>query len=147
MLRTKLQEQTVTAMKAGETAKVSTLRLLSNALHNEEIAKQRELTEEEEIAILKRQLKQREEAVEAYEKAGRADSAELEKAEAELIKTYLPAQMGQAEVEVAVAETISELSPVSQGDFGRVMQAVMVKLKGQADGKVVSDAVRSKLQG
>jgi uncharacterized protein len=147
MLRAKLQEQIVAAMKAGETAKVSTLRLLANALHNEEISKQRELTEEEEVAILKRQLKQREEAVEAYEKAGRTESAESEQAEAELIKAYLPSQMDQSQVEAIVEETIAELNPAGPGDFGRVMQAVMVKLKGQADGKVVSDAVRAKIQG
>lgn len=153
MIADTLPERTKDALKKGDVVRVSTLRLLSNALHNEEIAKQRELTEEEELGVVRRQLKQREEAVEAYKKGGRPESAEKEKREAEILKEFLPAspslggpaQMPEEEVEKIVEQVVAEIGTSGPSDFGRVMGAVMARVKGQADGKIVAEAVRKKL--
>lgn len=125
---------------------MSTLRLLSNALHNEEIAKQKDLTEEDELQIIRRQLKQREEAIEAYEKGGRAEAAEKEKKEAEILKEFLPAGLDSGELEKIMEQTISETGASGMQDFGRVMGVVMGKIKGQADGSKIAELVKQKLQ-
>lgn len=143
MITEKLQSQIQEALKKGESIRASTLRLLSTALHNEQIAKMRELTHDEEMVIIQRQVKQRNEAVEAYEKAGRTELAEKEKKEAEILQAFLPEQMSEEEVTKVVEEVIAE---VGTADFGRVMGQVMGKLKGKADGNVVSRIVREKLQ-
>lgn len=145
MIKDKVAEDLKEALKGGDIVRVSTLRLLSNALHNEEIAKQKELTEEEELAVVRRELKRREEAVEAYEKGGRPESAEKEKKEAEILKEFLPAQMSSEELAKIVEQVISEVGASGQQDFGKVMGAVMEKAKGQVDGKVVAQVVRQKL--
>lgn len=153
MIINTLQTEIKEALKAGDDIRVSTLRLLSNALHNEEIAKQKELTEEEELQIVRRQLKQREEAIEAYTKGGRPTLAEKEKKEAEILKGFLlaspaggPAQMGAEELEKIMEQTISETGASGMQDFGRVMGAVMGKVKGKVDGKAVGEMVKQKLQ-
>lgn len=147
MLKDDLSKQINEALKAGDSVRVSTLRLLHNALHNEEINVQKDLIPDQEIAIIKRQLKQREEAIEAYEKAGRAESAEKEKKEAKILKEFLPEQMSAEDVEKAVAEVIAEINPSGPQDFGKVMSGVMAKVKGKADGNLVSQVVKQKLQG
>ncbi len=133
------------ALKSGDSLRVSTLRLLSSALHNEEIAKQKELSEEEELQIVRRQVKMRDEAIEAYEKGGRAESAAKEKQEAEILKEFLPAQMPEEELKKIVEEVISQTGAAGQHDFGRIMGAVMAKVKGQADGNKVAEVVKQKL--
>lgn len=142
MLKDEVSKQAKAALKAGDSLRVSTLRLLYNALHNEEINKQRELSDDEETAVVKRQLKQREEAIGAYKKAGREESAEKERHEAEILKAFLPEQMSELEVRELVDRVIKE---AENRDFGTVMKLVMEEVKGRADGKVVSGIVRAKL--
>ncbi|MEK7521604.1 MAG: GatB/YqeY domain-containing protein [Patescibacteria group bacterium] len=148
MTKNDLQKQIQEAMKAGDSVRVSTLRLLSNAIHNEEIAmkalgQQRDLTHEEELALVRRQLKQREEAVEAYEKGGRAEAAEKERQEAGILKEFLPQQMSEDELSDLVNKAIEESEA---RDFGQIMKHVMVEVKGRADGKQVSSIVQNKLK-
>lgn len=143
MIKDQLQGKIQEAIKSGDGVRVSTLRLLYSALHNEQIAKMRQLVSEEEIAIIRRQLKQRQEAVEAYEKGGRPELAEKEKAEAEILKSFVPEQMSEEEIGRIVEETVAQLGG---GEFGSVMGAVMGKVKGKADGNTVSRIVREKLQ-
>lgn len=148
MTKNDLQKQIQEAMKAGDSVRVSTLRLLSNAIHNEEIAmkalgQQRDLTQEEELALVRRQLKQREEAVEAYEKGGRAEAAEKERQEAGILKEFLPQQMSEDELSDLVNKAIEESEA---RDFGQIMKHVMVEVKGRADGKQVSSIVQNKLK-
>lgn len=145
MIAKTLSEQIKEALKKGDSVRVSTLRLLSGALHNEEIAKQKELSEEEEIAIVRRELKKREEAVEAYEKGGRLESSEKEKKEAEILKEFLPAQMSEEELAAIVERVIGEIGASSPQDFGKVMGAVVARVKGQAEGKTVAQIVQQKL--
>lgn len=146
MLKSTLAEQIKEAMKAGEALRVSTLRLLSNAIHNGEIAKQAELTEEEETTIVRRQIKQREESIEAYKKGGRQELAEKEAKELAILKKYMPEQMGSEELEKIVTETITELGAQGPQDFGRVMGEVMKKVVGKTDGGTVSEIVRKILK-
>lgn len=145
MIADTLPEQIKEALKKGDSVRVSTLRLLSNSLHNEEIAKQRKLTGEEELVIVRRELKRREEAAEAYEKGGRPESAEKEKQEAEILKEFLPAQMSEEKLSELVNQLISELGASSQTDFGKVMGAAVAKVKGKADGKSVAEVIRKRL--
>lgn len=144
MIKNTLQEKIQSAMKSGDSTRVSTLRLLFSALHNEQIAKMRELTQDEELVIIRRQLKQREEAVEAYEKAGRTDSAAQEKQEAEILREFLPQQMSGEEIERIVDGILAD-NPGA--DFGQTMGMVMKEVGGKADGKLVSAVVREKLVG
>ena|SRR3989338_897975 len=145
MLKDELSKQIIESLKSGNSVRVSTLRLLASALHNEEIAKQSQLSNDDEVVIIKRQLKQREEAVEAYEKAGRIESAEKERAEGEILKEFLPEQIGESELSDIVNKAVEESGAHSMSDFGKVMSAVMAKVKGQADGKLTSELVRAKL--
>jgi uncharacterized protein YqeY len=133
------------AMKAKDEIRLSTLRMLSSALNYEKIAKQHDLDEEEELAVVRRELKKRKDAVEAYEKAGAKDRAEKEKKEGEILEVYLPAQMDDAELEKIVKETISEVGATSLGDMGKIMGGVMPKVAGKADGGRVSAIVKKLL--
>lgn len=142
MIKNTLQKQIQEALKAGDSVRVSTLRLLYSALHNEEINKQKELNSEEELVIIQRQLKQRNEAVEAYEKGGRQDLSDKEKQEAAILKEFLPEQMSDEELLEIVERVVGEMGEVS---FGQVMGGVMVKVKGRADGARVRALVGQKL--
>jgi uncharacterized protein YqeY len=152
-MKEELKKQTIAAMKSGDTLRVSTLRLLSNAIHNEEIAKQRELTPEEEVAIIRRQLKQRDEAILALRQAqGKLTSSspadlvmriEREEQEAVILREFLPEEMSEENLGKIVEEVIAE---AETPDFGRVMGAVMAKVGGRVDGGVVARMVQLKLK-
>lgn len=144
MIKNTLQEKIKEALKSGDVIKTSTYRMLLAALNNEQIAKQLELTDEEEVVVIKRQLKQREEAVSAYEGAGRTESAEKEKAEAEILKEFLPEQLSELEIRELVDEVLGEMGEVR--DFGAIMKQIMAKVQGKADGKIVSEIVLRKLK-
>lgn len=145
MIKDRIAPDLREALKGGDAVRVSTLRLLSNAFHNEEIAKQRELTEEEELVIVWRELKRREEAIEAYKKGGRPESAEKERKEAEILKEFLPAQMSEEELGGIVEQVVREVGASGPADFGKVMGAVVKKAAGRADGKTVAEVVQQKL--
>lgn len=145
MIKDSLQERIKEALKSKDAIRASTLRLLLSGLNYELIAKQHGLSEEEELAVVRRQLKQREEAVESYEKGGRPESAKKERQEAEILKEFLPAQLSEQEVSELVDRLIGELGASGTQDFGKVMSAVMAKTAGRADGKVVAEIVKQEL--
>jgi uncharacterized protein YqeY len=134
------------ALKAGDEIRLSTLRLLSSALNYEFIAKQHKLSEEEELVVVRREINKRNDAIEAYEKAGATDRAEKEKKEKEILEEYLPEQMSDAELEKIVDEGIKETGANSMADMSKVMGTVMPKVAGKADGGRVSALVVKKLQ-
>ena len=105
----------------------------------------REMTEEEEIALLKKQAKMRKESIELFEKAGRMELVEHEKAQLKIIEEYLPQEASEEEVSKIVSDIISKMGEVTEKDFGKVMGFVMKELKGKADGKLVQTVVKSKL--
>lgn len=146
MITDKLQAQINKALKEGENVRVTTLRMLSSALHNAEIDNKREkLTKEQEMVIVKKEAKKRKDAIEIYEKGGAQEKADLEKKELEILKEFLPEEMGDSDLEKIVLEAIDQLKVSSMADMGKVIGIVMGKAKGQADGKRVSQMVKSKL--
>lgn len=148
MISENIKKQIIKSMKSGDELKTTTLKLLSTALHNAEIDKKREkLTEDEEIVIVKREVKKRKDAIELYEKGGAKEKAEREKKELEILKEYLPEEMSDEELSKIVEETIKQSGAKTMTDMGKVMGMVMGKVKGQADGNRVSSIVKQKLSG
>lgn len=146
MLLDKINEDLKDAMRAKDTLTTDTLRMFKSALNYYQIEKQlKELTDEDALAILQKQAKQRKEAIVGFESGGRTESAEKEKKELSILESYLPKQVSQEEIIKIVLATIVEVEAVNKKDFGKVMKAVTGKLKGQADGKVISQIVNEEL--
>jgi len=135
-----IQADTREAMKGGDKPRVSTLRMLASALQSNEKEGDGDAT-----AVLSRERKKRIEAADAFREAGRAEQADAEQAEAELISTYLPEQISDEELAAIVDDAVSSSGAESVKDMGRVMGAVMPKVKGRADGNRVSAAVKERL--
>lgn len=148
-LKEKIVSDLTTAMKAKDAARTSTLRMVKTAIMNKEIekgSKDSVLTEEEITKLLQTLLKQRRDSIEQFEKAGRTELAEKEKAELAVIEEYLPQAASREEIERAVAEAVVETGASSMKEMGAVMKAAQAKLAGKnADGKTVSEIVKSKL--
>ena len=145
MILEKIQEQMKDAMRAGDSLKVSTLRMLISAIKYEQVAKMRDLTEEEELAVVAKQAKQRRESVESYEKGGRPEAAAKEKAELDILMEYMPDQLSREDLEKIVQDTLAEMGITSLADMGKAIGAVNAKVKGQAEGSVVARLVKEKL--
>ena len=135
-----IQADTRVAMKAGERDRVSALRLVADALQKD--AKE---GGDDEVAVLRRERKRRLEAAEAYREGGSEERASAEETEAEVIASYLPAELSDDELGQLVAAAIDEAGAAGPQDMGKVMGAVMPKVDGRADGKRVSAAVRERL--
>jgi uncharacterized protein len=135
-----VQDDVKTAMKAGEKERVGQLRMIVNALQQE----QKE-GKGDEVAALQRERKRRLDAAESLREGGREEQASKEDAEAKLIEGYLPEQLSDEELGELVAAAIEESGASEPKDMGNVMKALMPKVAGRADGKRVSEAVRTKL--
>lgn len=133
------------AMRARDSARVATLRLVLSSLRRGEKDLGRELTETEELQILQRERKQRTEAAEAFAEAGRDEQAAAEGAELATIEELMPERIGEDELIALVDRKIAESGATSMRDLGRVMSDVMPEVAGRADGSVVSQIVREKL--
>ena len=142
----RIQGDTRTAMKQRERTRVGALRMLGAALKNAEIEAGRPLTEQEEQTILKRQLKQREEAAAAFRKAGREERAASESAEAEIVRTYLPEPLSQTELEQIIDRAIDETGAKSMKDMGTVMNRAMELSGSRAEGRTLYTIARNRLQ-
>jgi uncharacterized protein YqeY len=135
-----------TAMKAQDAQRTSTLRMVKAAMMNRKIEQGTELSDDDVQKLLRSLVKQRRDSIEQYEKAGRQELVDKEKAEIEVIETYLPQAASQDEIEQAVAAAIAETGATSMRDMGKVMKTVQAALAGKnADGKLVSEVVKSKL--
>jgi uncharacterized protein YqeY len=146
MLMDKIAADMKEAMRAKDAARLSTLRLLKSAVEYYKIEKKQEqLTDVDVTAIIKKQIKQRQDSIEGFEKGGRADLVEKEKAELVVLKSYLPEELSPAQVEEAVKATIAELGATTKTDMGKVMKAVQAKLAGRADNRLVSQVVSANL--
>jgi len=145
MITEEIKTQIVEAMKSGDKLKVSTLKLLSSALHNAQIKKQEDLSNEEELEVVKREAKMRKDAIEAYDKAGASERAEKEKNELAILQIYLPEEIADDDIKKIVDKVVASTGATSMKDMGKVIGKVMGKCKGQADGKKVSEIVRAKL--
>lgn len=146
-IRDDISRDTKEAMRDRDRPRVEALRMLSAALKNAEIEKGEPLADGEEIAILRRQLKQREESAEAFRKAGREEQARNEETEADIVRDYLPAPLSDEELERVIDEAIKETGAASMKDMGAVMGRAVEISGGRADGKRLSALARQRLQG
>jgi len=145
-LAEKIVSDLTASMKAQDSAKTSTLRMVKAAMMNRQIEKGGALDDEEVSKLLRSLVKQRRDSIEQYEKAGRQELADKEDAEISVIEAYLPQAARTEEIEAVVAEAIASTQSSSMKDMGKVMKAVQTALVGKnADGRVVSEIVKSKL--
>ncbi|MYZ65923.1 GatB/YqeY domain-containing protein [Lactobacillus salivarius] len=140
-----LQKDMIAAMKAKDKVKLGTIRMLKAAVVNKQIEVGHDLSSDEEIAVLSRELKQRKDSLEEFKNAGRDEAVQNLKNEIKVVESYLPEQLSEDEVKTIVQETIDQVGATSKADFGKVMGAVMPKLKGKADGKLVNATVKELL--
>lgn len=143
----RLTDDMKTAMKAGDKDTLGVVRRAIAAMQNARIEKREDLDEQEEIKVIRSIAKQHKESIEQFRAAGREDLATKEEAELEILSTYLPAEMDQAQLEALVDAAIAETSASSMKDMGGVIKIVMAKAQGQAEGGAVSALVKGKLGG
>jgi uncharacterized protein YqeY len=140
-LQEKLNTDLKTAMRARDEVRMLVLRSLLSAMNYAEIAKQKKLDDSGVIEVISREIKQRRESIEAYEKGNRPDLVGKEKAEMAILQEYMPAQMGRDEITALVQKVIEEVGAKAAGDKGKVMQKLMPQVKGKADGGEVNSIV------
>lgn len=141
----RLQEAVRTALKAGDKERVAALRMIVNELQKEGKEKRQELDESAEFAVLRRELKRREESIEAFKAGGREDLAAHEEFAARIIEGLLPKQMDEAELSTLVEQVIADTGAESARDMGKVMAAVMAEGGVRVDGKLASRLVKERL--
>ncbi|HVM24367.1 MAG TPA: GatB/YqeY domain-containing protein [Candidatus Limnocylindrales bacterium] len=146
-LSTRIESAMRDAMRARAAQRTSTLRMAMAAVHNEKIARGRDLTDEEVVDVLTKQVKQRRESIAMYRDAGRAERAAAEEAEAAILSEFLPEQLDGAEIEALARAAIAETGATSPSDIGRVMGRLAPRTRGRADGRAVSEVVRRLLTG
>lgn len=141
----KLNGDLKNAMKSGDKLRLDTIRMMKASLQKVVIEKGNNFTPDDGISFLLAEAKRRKEAIELYEKGGRHDMADQEKKELAIISEYLPKPLDEKELITIVELTIKEIGAQTAKDMGKVMSAVMQKVKGQADGKKIQEIVKSKL--
>ncbi|MGG0187355.1 GatB/YqeY domain-containing protein [Bacillus rhizoplanae] len=137
----RLNDDMKQAMKNKEKQKLTVIRMVKAALQNEEIKLQHSLLEDEELTVLTREVKQYKDSLLEFEKAGREDLVDKLKSEIQILETYLPEQLTEEELAAVIQQVISEVGAASKADMGKVMSAVMPKVKGKADGSQVNRLV------
>jgi len=144
-LRVQIKDDIKAAMKAKETEKRDALRLLDSAMKQIEVDERRELSDDDVIAIILKQIKQRNDSITQYTKAGRDELAQKERAEIAVFEPYLPAQLTDEELTAAIQAIITEVGAESMKDMGKVMGSAKAKIGTQADGKRINTCVKSLL--
>ncbi len=145
MLTETINNDMKTAMKAHDKVALTTIRLIKASLKNFELKVGHELTAAEELQVLSTEMKQRKDSVAEFAKGGRTDLVEQTEEEMKIVAKYLPQQLSKEEIGQIVQETIEETGATGKADFGKVMKALMPKVKGKADGAVVNALVTEKL--
>jgi hypothetical protein len=146
MIAQTLQQKIGEAMKARDTIRLSTLRMLSSAFNYERIEKQHDLTDEEELVVIRKQAKQRKDSIDAYKKAGANDLAEKEEAELKILQEYLPPEMSSDELSQLVSEAVKTINPQGMQDMGKVIGFIKGKAPN-ADAGQIAELVKTKLNG
>lgn len=145
-LKQKILDDIKDAMKNKEATLLSTLRFLNAAIKNKEIeVRPNAITDDDIIGVIKKSVKQRQDSIEQYEKAGRPELAENEKVELKILETYLPAMLSEEQIAAIVKEAITATGATSMKDMGGVMKYVQEKTAGSADNRIVSQLVKSSL--
>ena len=162
MLKERINEDLKTALKSGSNDIVSTLRFLSSVIKNKELEKRTrlskegesiaeleklsELNDDEAVNVILGEIKKRKESIAQYEKGGRADLAEKETKELEIIKKYAPEEMPEDELKEIIKRKIGEISGAAMKDFGRLISSVMAEVKGRAGGDIVKKIIEEELK-
>jgi len=142
MLKDKIENDIKEALKQKNLTKISTLRLLKSDIQNYKIEKKlKEAKDEDIFGIIQKQIKRHQDSIEQFTKGGREDLAQKEKAELEILRTYMPKALSEEELRILIKEIIQELQATGKKDFGKVIKATIEKAKGRADGKSVSKIV------
>lgn len=144
-LKDRILEDMKTALRAKDTARLSAVRLLLAAIKQREVDERIELTDADVVAVIDKMLKQRRDSIRQYGSAGRQDLVDAEEFEVQVLTSYMPSGLSEAEVEAAVAEVIAATGAKSAQDMGKVMSGLKSKLAGRADMAKVSALVRGKL--
>lgn len=146
-LKEKLTADMKEAMKAREEGRqrLSVIRLIRSAVRQQEIDGKKELDDDAVLAVISKEVKQRRDSIEEFQRGGRQDLVEQNEAEVAILMAYLPQQMSEDEIRTLVQETIAAVGASSPKEMGSVMKALMPKVKGRADGKLVNDMVRELL--
>jgi hypothetical protein len=146
VLQDKIKKDVIVALKNKDEARVTTLRMLQAAIQQKFIEnKKEELKEEDVLQVLKKQIKQIQDSIEAFTKGNRNDLVEKERISLDILKDYLPPQAKPEEIKQIILKVVEEINPQGPADFGKVMKEAMSALKGKADGKDVSAAVKEVL--
>ena len=146
-LKEQLTNDMKEAMKNHEKDRLAVIRMVRGAIRQQEIAGQKELGDEDVIAVLSKEVKMRKDSLEEFKKGGREDLVEKTQAEIDVLMPYLPAQLSEEEVRELVKAAVEQTGATTGKDMGKVMGVLMPKVKGRADGKMVNTIVRSFLQG
>ena len=145
-MKERLMEDLKTAMKSQDKTKLAVIRMVKAAIQMEEIAKQKELDDAELVSILSKQIKTRKEANIEFEKAGRTDLVEQNNKEIEILNTYMPKMMDEAEIEKLVKEVFAKVNPAGPNDIGKVMRDIAPLVKGKADMSLVNSIIKKNLE-
>ena len=146
-LKEQISEDMKAAMRAKDSARLGTIRLLQAAMKQREVDERITLDDAAVIAIVDKLIKQRKDSIAAYEKAGRQDLVDIEATEMKVLEVYLPARLSAQEIEAAVRAIVAQVGASGPGDMGKVMGAVKQQLAGKADMGLVSAAVKQALAG
>ncbi|WP_125545690.1 GatB/YqeY domain-containing protein [Levilactobacillus lindianensis] len=144
-LETQLNTDLKTAMKAHDKLSLNVIRMMKAALTNEKVKQGHDLSSDEELTIVSRELKQRKESMEEFAKGNRDDLVEGVKAEIAIVEKYAPKQLSEDEITKIVVDGIAKVSASGMSDFGKVMGVVMPQVKGKADGALVNKTVKAQL--
>jgi uncharacterized protein YqeY len=144
-LKERINEDMKAALRAREAAKLSAIRLLMAAIKQKEVDERILLDDAAVVAVIDKMLKQRRDSITQYQAGGRQDLADVEKFEAELLQTYLPAGLSDGEIDAAVSAAVDETSAAGPGDMGKVMAVIKLRLAGRADMAEVSKRVKATL--
>ena len=146
-LKARITEEMKAAMRARDRQRLSAIRLVLAGIKQKEVDERKALTDQDVISVVQKMIKQRRESITQYEKAARADLAEVEKFELSVLQSYMPQPLSESEVEAAVAAALTESDAQSVRDMGQVMGVLKNKLAGRADMSVVSAIVKARLSG
>ena len=145
-LKERLDGDLKDAMRNKDSIRRTVLRTIISEIRNAEIAKQEALDDEGVLVVMTKQAQQRRDSIEAFKSASRSDLVESESAELKIISGYLPEQLSEDEIEVVITEVISQVEAKGSSDMGKVMKEIMQRVRGRADGKMVSAIVTSRIK-
>lgn len=146
MLKEKLQQDVKDALKSGDGKKRTVLGMVMSAIKNKEIEKRSELNDDDVVAVIASEIKKRKDSVEQFEKGGRPELAEGEKKEIEMLMVYMPEQMSEEEIQNEIKKTIAETGIKDMKEMGKLIGAVMARVRGRASSQIVVKIVKQELE-